>query len=214
MKRKGFIATLEAIIASTMFLIFIATVIPTFVQPEQGSTSIIEDRIDNILSSLDNSGKLGAEPENITELESTLSQYLQGYQLSVGMNYLNLSEGTHAGGETINTFQVNKTRAQKEVLRLWIDEASGLDVRINGETVLTTSQSGYYSRELSSYTVDGENTANITSDTANLDYQIERLYYAQGNEMPSEGSITSLGYLIPGTNNQLEPKEIRVFVWR
>jgi len=215
--RSGFLSTLEAVIASTIFLLFIINAAPMFT----GETGQVDDMsllsIHSAMSSLDSSGQLR---ENLTDrdldaLKTALEPYAAPLDLAVGVLYSNATTYNYSGtGETTYTFENSVGQEERSILRFYIDEASNLEVRLNGDVILTTSSGGYDEMTVTSDTISGANTLAIEADSADLDIVLDQYRYEQSDDLPSDTAIASTGYHIAGSNETIEPTEIRVFLWQ
>lgn len=215
--RKGFLSTLEAVIASTIFLLFIINAAPMFT----GETGQIDDmsltNIHSAMKSLDQAGKLR---ENITErdldaLEDTMEGYAAPLSVAVGVLYSNTTEFTYSGsGSEGYTFENSISQEERTILRFWIDEATNLEVTLNGDTILTSDSAGYEQATVTAETISGGNNLEVEADSADLDIILDQYRYEQSQELPDDTSVASTGYLISGSNETISPTELRVFLWQ
>ncbi|MDY6777383.1 MAG: hypothetical protein SVU32_01845, partial [Candidatus Nanohaloarchaea archaeon] len=192
---KGFIATLEAVIASALFLIFLINVLPGFTETTT-ETSTLQKRATGILSSLDSAGKL--QPlviqADVAGLDSLISPHLTGLNTVVGLTYTNITSGSYRGGTLTRTFQVNTSTAREETLHVRIKSSQGLQINISGEEVIDTPGSSVITRDISQYTQNGDNTLTIDASSGKLDYAIRIQNYRQHGRLPPEGDITAVTY--------------------
>ena len=91
--RKGFISTLEAIISSVLFFIFLINVLPALSQPSldpDESYSIVN----SVLETMDDSGELIdlVEQRDAETVEQRIEQYVQA---SVGVEIVYSADGEH-----------------------------------------------------------------------------------------------------------------------
>ncbi len=212
--RQGFLSTLEAVIASTIFFLFLLNAAPTFTGDSSGADDMTRNNIRSITMALDQAGSLRDDMANrdLQALEERIDDYLVPLDVAVGLLYTNTTEGTFTGTSSEYEFSGNGTEKQA-TLRLWIDQADSLIVDINGQTALRTSQSGYHEEDISDLTTAGTNTLNFTAVSADLEFEVEQYLYQQSRELPTDTTILSEGRHIAGTNNTLNPTELRVFVW-
>lgn len=212
--RQGFLSTLEAVIASTIFFLFLLNAAPTFTDGGGDANEMTMDEIRSTTAALDQAGSLRDHiaERDLQALEDSIDDYLVPLNVAVGVLYTNTTEGTFSGTSSEYTFSGNGTE-ESATLRLWVDQADGLVVGINGQTALRTSRSGYHEEDISDLTVDGTNTINFTAVSADLDFEVEQYLYQQSQELPTDTTITSAGHHISGTNGTLDPAELRVFVW-
>lgn len=212
--RNGFLSTLEAVIASTIFFLFLLNAAPTFTESGDGTNEMTMEKIRSVTASLDSSGQLRQQiaERDLQALEESIDDYLVPLNVAVGLLYTNTTEGSFSGTSAEYAFQSNETE-ERAVLRLWADQADNLVVRINGQTALRTSQEGYHQEEVSDLTTTGTNVLNLTAQSAELDFAIDQYLYEQSQELPTDTTVASSGHHIAGVNGTLDPAELRVFVW-
>jgi hypothetical protein len=213
-RRKGFVATLEAVIASLLLLVFALAVLPNFIdQPE--TSDILENRLRNVVGALDRADQIRhhAANRNVSGIEDAVDQYLVGFNSAVGLSFANTTEGSYSGGSITETFQVNKTTAEAEKVRVWAEEASNVTISVNSEPALSFSRPGYREADIAGLTQQGGNRINITGDSGELDYLIETYHHIQTGSVPDDRDVYSFGYLVAGTNATFQPSEVQVFAW-
>jgi hypothetical protein len=215
--RSGFLSTLEAVIASTIFLLFIINAAPMFT----GETGQIDDMsllsIHSAMNSLDRSGQLRANltDRDLEALETTLEPYAAPLNLAVGVLYSNATTYNYSGSEEVTyTFENSIGQEERTILRFHIDDASNLEVRLNGDVILTTSSGGYDEMTVTSDTISGANTITVNADSADLDIVLDQYRYEQSGDLPTDTAIASTGYHVAGYNETIEPSELRVFMWQ
>lgn len=216
LRRKGFISTLEAVVASTIFLLFIINAAPTFSEAGTAANDITVNKIENTLSSLDRSGTLREDmmARNLSDIEEQIDDYLVPLNVAVGLFYTNTTEGTFTDDSIERTFHGNQTIEEQSHLRLWIERADSVVVRVNGETAIRTSRNGYIERDITDLTISGSNTINISGEGGNLDFMVEQYRYQESQGLPSDADVTSNGYQVAGKGTKLQPTELRVFAWQ
>lgn len=212
--RKGFIKTLEAVVAASIFFIFILNAVPAISGAEDTGAAVKEE-LSRQLESLDREGTLRQDVVNkdLAGIEDDLEGDFAGYRMAIGLSYLGMSDGRYNGGGLTESFDVNKSRAEKEVLRLWVEEDQGIDVSINGNSVISSPGTGYTEVNIESDTVDGGNTLEI-SGSGNLFYRIDKYNYMQNGDLPEDRSINSMSYTLAGEEGSFQPSELRVYLWR
>lgn len=215
--RKGFLSTLEAVIASTIFLLFIINAAPMFT----GETGQIDEMsLNNIHSAMKSLDKADLLRENLTErdldaLEDTVEGYASPLNAAVGVLYSNTTEFNYTGsGSEGYTFENSISQEERTILRFWIEEATNLEVTLNGETVLTADSAGYEQAIVTAETISGGNNLEVDADSADLDIILDQYRYEQSQELPDDTSVASTGYLISGSNETISPTELRVFLWQ
>ncbi|MDY6789167.1 MAG: hypothetical protein SVV03_04365 [Candidatus Nanohaloarchaea archaeon] len=213
--RKGFIKTLEAVIAASIFFIFIFNTVPQ-VTGRDSTSSAIKERVSRHLEALDKEGKLRQDivDRDLEGVRSELRDDFGGHNVAVGLSYLGRVRDRYEGGDYASEFQVDKSSVEREVLRLWVDREQGLEVFVNGDMVVSSPGQGYMQMNISGETVDGENNLNITSTSGKLFYQIDKYNYIQTESLPEKKSVTGLGYMVAGKHGNFQPSELRVYLWR
>lgn len=187
---KGFIYTLEAIIASALVLGTALFIIPqTFAEQDPDLESI-----ENGLRSLDNQGELGETPEEITE---QIQAYVPpGYNATVRVTYSNSTYKDVNGEESFYLREGGKK------LLMWPDSDSGFEATY-GSTTIGISGGGYHETFLDSR----EGYLNFSSE-ADLKFQVDR--YVTLGDIPERERLYSTNYLKAGEGL----KEVQVMIWR
>lgn len=123
-RQKGFVYTLEAVIASTLILSVIITIIPEFEPDDQ--VSVVQERAYSGLQALDENGRL-EENLSLTEIENSLDPYISpGYEFSARLTDLEKNSGTvNAPGQT--ELEVKNSSN----LLLWLHPENSLNVTLN-----------------------------------------------------------------------------------
>lgn len=212
--RKGFIKTLEAVVAAAIFVIFLLNVVPG-ISGAEDSGSALKEKVSRHLEGLDKEGNLRQDvvDKELDSIQSSLEGDFAGYDIAIGLSYIGMTDGRYSGGGLTESFEVNKSRAEKEILRLWVNRGQGIDISINGNSVVSNPGTGYSQVEIESETVDGGNPLEI-SGSGNLFYRIEQYNYMQNGDLPEEGKINSLSYTVAGKEGSFQPSELRVYLWR
>lgn len=221
-RRKGFVATLEAALASAIFLTFIITILPGFTQTDVDTLTPWENKISEILDSLDKTNELRgpALNLNLTKIDNMVDNYTPAdLDHTVGILYSDYTRGSLSISDSGNvSFNINKSRSQSEYLRLYLENVSSPELKVNANSIWSSQgdfNDSYRSFSIISYTSDGTNNFSMNvSSTSKLDYRIDRYYYIQKGTLPSEGKIISSSYHPAGENFTLKPMEVRVFGWR
>ncbi|MDY6771464.1 MAG: hypothetical protein SV186_05950 [Candidatus Nanohaloarchaea archaeon] len=211
---KGFVSTLEAVIASSLFLLFLVNVLPTFAGTG-GTEAYSSTQMQDILQSLDRAGEL-REPmvtHNVTKLHEMLDDYALPLNSAVSLLYINTSRGTFSGGSGSFTFQHEEEQEERTVLHLWIDQIDRLTVSVNEQQVASISTAGHRAINIEDETTQGQNTINFTAQNTVLDYTLDQYFTKRSRSLPQSGEITSVSHHISGINTTFSPTEIRVFLW-
>jgi hypothetical protein len=193
--RKGFIHTLEAIIASTHVLGVVLTVIPEF---QQLSDTRPQEQVRSGLEALDNTGDL-TDNLSSNEIESEIESYVpSAYNYSVNIVEVNSASGTDPSLPRY----INTTGSYSEV-QLWIKSSNGLNISFGDETLLeSSSDNGYKAFSVS----DSEGWLNTTG-TGEFEYRFDT--YNSDTENIDQKRVSVVNYIT--TKNGT--KEIRVRLW-
>ncbi len=128
MRRKGFVYTLESVIASTLIISVIITAIP---QTSSENPSMVQERAYNGLESLEMGGKLGENPD-ADEVEKKLDPYIPpGFNFSVELTKLEKNSGSLTAPATTDLQDRNRSR-----LLLWIEPQTSVNVSLNETTLV------------------------------------------------------------------------------
>ena len=196
--RKGFVYTLEAILASLMVLGVAVSVLPGFQNTEE-SVGNPEQQVYSGLQTLDRSGNLSGK--SVSEVETLIEPYIpESYEYSVQFVEVNrLENDVSAPYETYISEEGNYSEIQ-----LWIDSASDLGISFNETDVLEDySGSGYEEISLT----EPEGWLNFTG-TGDIEYSLN--IYQTTEDNVDEEDVSIAQYVV--TENGF--KEIRVKLWR
>lgn len=174
---KGFVYTLESVIASTLIISMILVVVPQVTSNPQINLEPVMTGI----QSADQNGKLGDSPENISD---SVSDFIpETFNFSIRTTETETTEVRVTGNR-----EMQLQAGYKKVL-LWIEDADNLEATYRGETVLQTDGEGYTEIELGSES----GYLNFTANNVKLDAEIKR-YRTQGNLIDSN-TVYSIGYI-------------------
>lgn len=197
--RKGFIYTLEAILASTLVLGVVLTVLP---EAQQSSNTVPSEQVQSGLKSLDTTGEL---TDNLlaAEIESEIAPYVpDSYSHSV--NIVNVeSESDEVSGSQQHYIDTNGSYSE---IQFWIKPSSNLDVSFNEEMIMEdyTGQ-GYEVLPVSS----SEGWLNFTG-SGELEYSFDSYSSNNVDEAQNQASEVSVTTYIVHKNGT---KEIQVRLW-
>lgn len=190
-RRKGFIYTLESVIAAALMMGTVIFVIPE-VQQEQPPT--FED-INSAIESLDRMDQLSG---NRSSVRTSLEPFRpSNYNLSVRTVTVRSRDEEVSG-----TADFNVSRGSKELL-LWIDSASNLEITYRGDVVFDRDQPGYHRVRLD----EEPGYLNFTG-SSELKLRIDR--YKRFGEPPVSTEAYSTNYI--DYNGTL--RELQVIAWR
>lgn len=195
--RQGFIYTLEAVIASTLFLTTVTMLIP--VNAPSGNTAAVQGTVQSALESLDKSGEL-RDDLSLSGLESEVDPFVPpGYSYTVRTTTAATESRTlNAPGE----FYFDKSGGNAE-LQLWLEEASNLYVTFDGETIVQDRDSVGYVQETLPGTTGYLNFTGSAKGSFNFDT------YSQKGQLPEKEDTRTVSYILAGENLT----EIQVFLW-
>jgi hypothetical protein len=187
--RKGFVYTLEAVIASSIVLGTSLFVIPNAVpEPEPNF-----DSVEKGLISLQSRGELDSSVENVTEDIEPFAP--QSYNVTVRMTSVDKTEGEVKGGES---FQL---RSGYKKLLLWIDSSTDLEITYRGNSVLDSDKTGYRELEL-------ERSSGYLNFTGSADLKFEVQRYQSEGSLPSSDTVISRNVI------GKDEREIQVVMWQ
>lgn len=191
MKRKGFIYTLEAVIAASLMLGTVIFVVP---EVDQNAPPTSED-INSAMASLDQGGELEG---NRSSIKDQLLPYApSGYNLTIR------TSTARSRFETVSDGDAFYLESGSKELMLWVDSASNLEVTYRGNTVFDRSQEGYHRVNLDS----GSGYLNFTG-SSDLSFAVQK--YGSSGELPPASEAYSSNYI--DYNGTL--REIQVITWR
>lgn len=214
-RQKGFVTTLEAILAATVFLIFLVNVLPDFVSSNPEG-DILERQADTVIDALDRAGEIrdDAKARNLSAIQSSIETYINGANLAVGLSWTNRTDGSFKDGTTTQNFTLNTSKIERERLLIWVDNANSLSIEINSQEIFTTSSEGYYVEKIADYTEQGKNNITINSTSSQGHYTIEQYYYLQSQTLPSADAIYGTSHVSATNSTDNEPRELQVYIWR
>lgn len=194
-RRKGFVYTLESIIASSLVLGIILVVMPNI----QLGPQLDMGEIESGLESLDKRGEL-REDLSHEAIESKLEPYVpRDYSHSVRVIY---TETMSRDVNAPESFNLDGDGDYFE-LQVWLENPSDMNVSFDGETLVSNQNSPNYFRQR----IDGTGTLEFEgSGDASFEFDSYR----------SDGSFTqrdrsfSTDYLLDEDGE----KEIQVIVWQ
>lgn len=219
MRRNGLLYTLEAILGGIILLSFIAFLGPQ-VSGGTDTGSSVNERVYNVLASMDANNTL-REPvmdRNLTPVRDEVAGELPGRQVEVAGLFVNATVGQwNLSGSKTQTFSVDKAASQREVLKLWFENASDPAIEIRDRTVanLSGAVDGYRAYRIEEFTSDGSNTLNISvSDWSGIDYVIDIYEEELTGDIPEGAEVTVTSYPLSGWNQSANPAEVTVLSWR
>jgi hypothetical protein len=200
--RKGFIYTLEAVIASMIFLGTIVTVVPELQQ--ETTTVSIGDRMQSGLETLDRTGKL-EDNLSVAELENDIRPYVpQGYEYEVLVR--------EYGTETVSTSFtdaapytgnfINMTGYTE--IQFWIESSNGMNAYWDGREII----SNHDGKEYLLRQVDNNGTLKMNG-TGSVIFSFNNAT-SRGNQPGEQNRIETVNYLIGGET----PRQVSVLLWQ
>lgn len=192
-RKKGFVYTLEAVIAATLFLGMVIIVIPDIQTERPSRTS--QDTVVNALETIDKTSEL----DNMTkdEIETELSSFVPA-----GQNYSVRIAEVKTETREFNApedFQFDKNGTYTEI-QFWIESSNNLNATFDGKSLLDNySSSGYELRKASS-------TSGTLDFTGSGDLTFEFDVYSFSGSIPDREKMKTVNYLTDG-------KEVQVFLW-
>ena len=188
--RKGFVYTLEAVMAASLMMGTVVFVVPEI---QQVGPPAMED-LDTALRSLDQSDELG---DNLTELDNQLVAYSPpNYNLTVRKETVRTQDSSVTGGDSIRVKNGTKD------LMIWKPEGS-IEATYRGSTVFDRNSAGYHRAELGS-----ESGYLNFSGSSDADVRIN--YYGNEGELP----VTEVAYTTNFIDYNDRLRELQVIVWR
>jgi hypothetical protein len=192
---KAFVATLEAVFASSLLLLLTLTLVPLLSQePSAGDRDVLQDD----LVTLQDAGEL---PENSSGVDSAFTDIVPeglNYRSSVisysSSSYrIDVSGGTQS--ETVRQASLVETQ-------LFVDSASSLSVRFNDSEIATIDSPGYRRVTLPGY-------GDLTFEgTGSLDAVVRR--YTSNTTAGQISGTTLFASVIDARNGT---REVRVEAW-
>lgn len=195
MQRKGFVYTLEAIIASSLVLGMITVVAPEVVNQQEVDIGDIESGV----VSLDKRGGL-RDSLDTSDIASDLEIYApSGYNLTV----LVLKSSTVEGSLSAPDQTYLNQNSDYHEIHLWIESASNMNVTFDGESIVSGVDGDYYTVT----DVDGTGYLNATG-SGDVYYSLES--FSRDGTLGDYGDVYSTNYLIWENGS----KEVQVRVWQ
>lgn len=193
---KGFVYTLEAVIASALLLGVLLTVIPEFQQDADANPQL---HVRSGLKTLDKTGNL-TDNLSSTEIENELQNYIPGsYNHSVDIVEVETASGSFSAPDQ----DYIDTDGGYSELQIWIDSASGLNLSFNGNNILEDYSSTGYEH----VNVDSQDGWLNFTGSGKLRYRFDT-YKSDTTALDQEQvSVTNYLVLENGT------KEIQVRLW-
>lgn len=189
--RKGFIYTLESVIAASLMLGTVLFVIPEIQATEPPAL----DDLNSAMRSLDDVNALGA---NNSEIKSNLEPHTpSGYNLSVLSKKVGTEDGAVDGSD-----EFLLEEGTKEVM-LWIDSASSLEITFRGQTVFDRDQTGYHRISIG-------DEAGYLNFTGSSQLSFRTHYFRSDGQLPDTREAYSTNYI--DHNGTL--REIQAVIWR
>lgn len=205
-RRTGFVETLEVILASLIFFIFLINVLPTFIGGD-GAEAVTRTQVIDTLEALDADGQLRHDvaQRDLDALNETIAPYFPLQDISVELAWANVTQGT-----TDRSIQLPDP-TDRVVVRAWKRDGSG-SVSIDGTTAISGSApQGHNSTDMTSEL--GSDTTVSLEVTGDLRYSIEVYSSERHRQLPDETDVQGYGYVFGGVNSTMQPAELRVFVW-
>ena len=195
--RKGFVYTLEAVMASALVLGVVLTVMPEF---QDDSSTSPQSQVLSGLETLDKTGNL-TDNLSAAEIESDIAPYVpDAYNYSVDIVEVSRVERNISSPYS----EYLSGSGDYSELQLWIDSASNMNVTFDGEKLLEeNSDTGY--KQLS---VSGtEGWLNFTG-SSELEFSFDT-YNSSTNDIDAD-QVSVASYLVVENG----AKEVRVKLWR
>ncbi len=203
MVRKGFINTLESVIASSLILGIVLALIGTPAVSESGLDPT--DSIYNGLESLDNQNDLDNNPE---ELELLLESHVpSGFDFIVEITEIERTyeEDLEINDENPYTTTIEDGEQYSE-LKLWINSNNGLDINLDDNFIETVDNTNY--TEISLESAEGELEL---QGEAELDLAVENHVTESSGEVGESSQTNTVTYTTPYRDTLAN---IRVVAWR
>lgn len=209
-RSKGFVNTLEAVLASTIFLIFIINVLPAFTDTGSEQDNSVR-KVGYVLESTDSNGVLRemVSDRDVEGIQSLVEGYVSE-EVAVGMDFLERGKGNYSGEEKSIEFDVNDTSLRDAVLKLWISEDNGLTISVNGEEVPEISE-GFNRVDIFENVSDGQNTLSF-SGSGQLEFMVETYNFKISKSFPEE-DVKGVGYPFAVYDGEVFVSEVSVYLW-
>lgn len=195
--RKGFVYTLEAILASTLVLGVVLTVIPGF---QQDVNTQPQGQVRSGLETLESTGDL-TDNMSSEEIENEIDPYVpNSFNHSVAIVTV---DSRSSSVSSPDEDYINTTGSYSEI-QFWIESSSGLDVSFDNETVLEDySGNGYKTVPVS----NPEGWLNFTG-TGELEYKFDS--YSSDIEEIDEDQVSVVNYIVMANGT----REVQVRLWK
>jgi len=197
---KGFVYTLEAVIAASLFLGMVILFIPSV--EDQAAPEQAGDTVRSALESLDKAGEI-RDNLTVSEIEDIIDPYVtSGYSHNARITFgKRETERFDTSGE--KEFQVGENGDHAE-LQFWIKEASGLNATYKGEKLIDRRESsGYVEKTVEPgqgyLKFNGTGTGRFTL-----------LTYEKQGDIPDEENLGSVDYVVESGNFT----EVRISLWQ
>lgn len=216
--RSGVIHVLESVIAATLLLLFLVTVMPTADQTGT-DTRTTAQRVHHVLSTLDATGDLRSLAySDLETLRDRVATYLPGRQVEIAVTYVNSTvnhtrfDGTHSTDFTV------PTGAEEHILHVWYRDAAAPNITVNGASVDETATDRVNDHEqydITGMTAVGTNELDITvSDTSRIGYTIDTRVRERTGAPPENQDVFTTSYTISGNSAHVTPMEVTVLSWQ
>lgn len=205
-QRSGFVETLEVILASLIFFIFLINVLPTFIGGD-GAEAVTRTQVIDTLEALDADGQLRHDvaQRDLDALNETIAPYFPLRDISVELAWANVTQGS-----TDRSIELPDP-TDRVVVRAWKRDASA-SVSINDTTAIAgTTPQGHAHEDMTSE-LGSDTTVSLTV-TGDLRYSIEVYSSERHRQLSNETDVQGYGYVFGGVNSTMQPAELRVFVW-
>ena len=222
MKRKGVMASLESLVAASIFLVFVVSIVPGLTQNDSNEFEPLKKEIYETLSSYDKEGGLrqAALNQNATDIRKRVEKVLgNDIGFSVGFLYLNYSRGEFSvGDQQTRQFEINKTLSSSEYLKVKIMNLSSPELLVNSIKVWESSKD--YDKHIKKLSISGQTSSGLnnftvrTNTPGEVEYEIGNHYYDQESKVPDIKHVFSQSYHVSGLNETLRPTELRIIAWR
>lgn len=203
--RKGFIYTLEAVMAAALFFSVVLVTVPSM--HSQVSVEPLQETVHSALTSLDQTGEIDGD-SSAADIELALEPYVpEGYQHSVMMTEAKTE--THRF-ESPDDFYFDKDGNHVD-LQVWLDSASDLTIEYREETILENHDSDGYLES-----PDGYIEGSLSSPEGRLEFTgtgsgtFAFNVHERDGEIPEAENVNAVDYLIHDDNLIA----VRVFIWQ
>ncbi|MFB6145193.1 MAG: hypothetical protein ABEJ99_01670 [Candidatus Nanohaloarchaea archaeon] len=193
--KKGFVYTLEAVIASSLMLSMVTIVMPKVMTGQ----SVSMENVHAGLKSLDKRGDLR---DNLapSAINQDIHEYVpKGFNTTVRVFKVDKNEGSLNAG---NSVSINENGNYHD-LEIWAEHPSNMDITFDGKTLA----SGLNSQRYMVQQIDGKGTLSVTG-SGTIHYSVNS--YSVTGTYPTVSQSHATSYII--SENGL--KEIKVIVWK